>query len=1035
MIKTLVSLLINFRVTIFLLASFAIACAVATFIENDFGTAAAKHLVYNAKWFEMIIFLLALNGIGNIIKYKMYKKGKLPLLIFHLAFIIILIGSAITRYFSFEGTMHIREGNKSNYIVSGNTYLQFMVHDTNRKIEFEEELFINPLTNKKIDMDFKFSGKDISVVLSDVLINAKDTLIASTNGNDYLEIVTSGSSGMTSYYLIDGSTKSLNGLLVSFNDNSYTDAVHISSTDSGLVLNSPFAGTFMTMDDRNTGVLTSNTDHELKNRQLYNFNGIPIVYKSVHKNMELRKISGAITSERSNDILEVTVGVNDHTQRVYLAGGRGYVLPKTEFKLDGLNFSLSYGSKYYTTPFYIQLDDFRLKRYPGSMSPSAYESAVTLYDYRKSENGVEHLIHMNYVLDYDGYRFFQSSYDKDELGSVLSVNHDTWGTRVTYLGYSLLILGMILTLLSNKSRFKRLGGNVKKLQLKRNTIASLALISTFLISTNIALAQDKNAIIDNPVINVKHAEKFERLLIQEHSGRIIPMQTLASEILRKVSRKENFKNQTPSQVLLGMLHNTHYWEHEPLIKVNHPELKKKLEAKGNYATFLDFFDENFNYILHRDVSIANRKKPSVRSKYDKEVLAVDERVNICYSVFHGTLLRLFPDPNDANNTWYNSQDFRKFDTVNSVFVESALSKYYTLIDESISSNDWFRADSMLNEIAAFQQLNGAVIIPSESIIGMEIFYNKINIFKRLFVYYLFIGIVLLIVLFVDIFKKNKFSNKLVTILSYFLGILFILHTLGLGMRWYISDHAPWSNAYESMIYIGWVTILAGFLFSRTSKMTLAATSILTSLILMVAHLNWLDPEITPLVPVLKSYWLMIHVAIITGSYGFLGLGALLGFINLILMIFRKNHNKRKIDDTISELTHLNEMTITVGLFMAAIGTFLGGVWANESWGRYWGWDPKETWALIIVLTYAIIMHLRFITKGNNRYIFNLASVLGFSSVIMTYFGVNYFLSGLHSYAAGDPVPIPTFVYYTIAVITIVAVFANINHNKKFEKIE
>ena len=1035
MLKSLVSLLINFRLTIFLLAAFAISCAVATFIENDFGTAAAKHLVYNAKWFEMIIFLLALNGVGNIIKYKMYKKGKYPLLIFHMAFIIIIIGSAITRYFSFEGTMHIREGNKSNYIVSGNTYFQFMVNDTKRKIEFEKELFINPLSNKKIAMDFKFSGEDITVALSDVIINAKDTLIASPNGKDYLEIVTVGPSGMVEYYLADSSTKSFNGLLVSFNDNSYNDAVHISSTGSGLLLNSPYNGTYMAMDDRKSGELTSNTDHELKNRHLYNFNGVPIVYKKIHKNVELRKISGAITSERSQDILEITVGVNDHTQRVYLAGGRGYVLPKTKFKLEGLNFSLSYGSKYYTTPFYIKLDDFRLKRYPGSMSPSAYESAVTLYDYRISENGIKHLIHMNYVLDYDGYRFFQSSYDKDELGSVLSVNHDTWGTRVTYLGYSLLIFGMIFTLLSNKSRFKRLGGNVKKLQLKRNTMVTLAFITTFSISTNSANAQQKSALIDNPTINVSHAEKFERLLIQDHSGRIIPLQTLASEILRKVSRKENYNDQNSSQILLGMMYNTHYWEHEPLIKVNHSELKKKLGAKGNYATFLDFFDENFNYLLHRDVSIANRKKPSMRSKYDKEILAVDERVNICYSVFHGTLFKLFPNPNDDNNTWYNSQDFRKFDTVNSVFVESALSKYYTLIDESIGSNDWSRADSMLNEIAAFQQLNGAVIIPSESIIGMEIFYNKINIFKRLFKYYLFIGIALLFVLFANIFKKNKFSNKLVTVLSYFLGILFILHTLGLGMRWYISDHAPWSNAYESMIYIGWATILAGFLFSRTSKMTLAATAILTSLILMVAHLNWLDPEITPLVPVLKSYWLMIHVAIITGSYGFLGLGALLGFINLILMIFRTNHNKRKIDDTISELTHLNEMTITVGLFMAAIGTFLGGVWANESWGRYWGWDPKETWALIIVLTYAIVMHLRFITKVNTRYIFNLASVLGFSSVIMTYFGVNYFLSGLHSYAAGDPLPIPTFVYYTIGVITIVAVLAKINHKKKFEKIE
>ena len=176
------------------------------------------------------------------------------------------------------------------------------------------------------------------------------------------------------------------------------------------------------------------------------------------------------------------------------------------------------------------------------------------------------------------------------------------------------------------------------------------------------------------------------------------------------------------------------------------------------------------------------------------------------------------------------------------------------------------------------------------------------------------------------------------------------------------------------------------------------------------------------------------MAIITGSYGFLGLGALLGFINLILMMFRRSNKNRKINNTSAELTHLNEMALTVGLFMAAIGTFLGGVWAHQSWGRYWCWDPKETWALVIVLTYAIIMHLRFITKSNSRYVFNLASVLGFGTVIMTYFGVNYFLSGLHSYAAGDPVRIPTFVYYTIGTISIVAFFAYINFKKNPEKI-
>ena len=204
---------------------------------------------------------------------------------------------------------------------------------------------------------------------------------------------------------------------------------------------------------------------------------------------------------------------------------------------------------------------------------------------------------------------------------------------------------------------------------------------------------------------------------------------------------------------------------------------------------------------------------------------------------------------------------------------------------------------------------------------------------------------------------------------------------------------------------------------------MAATSVVSSLLLMVAALNWLDPEITNLVPVLNSYWLLIHVAIITASYGFLALGALLGFLSLLIMILQSNKNKSRLNLTLKELTFINEMTITVGLFMLSIGTFLGGVWANESWGRYWGWDPKETWALASMLVYIFVLHMRFIPKLKSMYAFNLASLIAFSSIIMTYFGVNFYLSGLHSYAKGDPMPIPSFVYYSIVTVTIVAVLA------------
>jgi cytochrome c-type biogenesis protein CcsB len=291
-----------------------------------------------------------------------------------------------------------------------------------------------------------------------------------------------------------------------------------------------------------------------------------------------------------------------------------------------------------------------------------------------------------------------------------------------------------------------------------------------------------------------------------------------------------------------------------------------------------------------------------------------------------------------------------------------------------------------------------------------------------------LGFLLLVFVIMQIFKNRKWLNALVTILKWLIYSSFALHTIGLIVRGVISGHAPWSNGYESMIYIAWATLLSGVLFSRKSALTLVATTIVASLLLMVAHLNWLDPEITNLVPVLKSYWLMIHVAIITASYGFLALGAMLGLFALWLIFIGKISGNKKLDLVCEEITIINEKSLTIGLYMLTIGTFLGGIWANESWGRYWGWDPKETWAMVSILVYAIILHLRFIPALQSRYVFNLASVIGIWSIIMTYFGVNYYLSGLHSYAAGDPIPIPSFVYYLIGIMVVSAILAKLNFN-------
>ena len=271
------------------------------------------------------------------------------------------------------------------------------------------------------------------------------------------------------------------------------------------------------------------------------------------------------------------------------------------------------------------------------------------------------------------------------------------------------------------------------------------------------------------------------------------------------------------------------------------------------------------------------------------------------------------------------------------------------------------------------------------------------------------------------FEKDYLILK--KVFFYLLLIGFLAHTVGLIMRWYISSHAPWSDTYESLIYIGWSTLLAGLVVFRKSLLSLCASSILGGVIMLVAHLSFISPQITTLVPVLKSYWLSIHVSVITASYGFLGLGALLGFMVLTLMIFRNDKNKERLDIQIRQLVAVNEISLIIGLSMLTIGNFIGGVWANESWGRYWGWDPKETWSFISIVVYAIVLHLRFIPKLNSVYVFSVASVISFASIIMTYFGVNFYLSGLHSYASGDKVPVPSIVYYIGVVVVIVSIFA------------
>lgn len=324
-------------------------------------------------------------------------------------------------------------------------------------------------------------------------------------------------------------------------------------------------------------------------------------------------------------------------------------------------------------------------------------------------------------------------------------------------------------------------------------------------------------------------------------------------------------------------------------------------------------------------------------------------------------------------------------------------------------------------------------MPTENHIQSEILYNKFDIFKKLFSWYVYASVLLFALCIVQIFYPTRFVSYYSKILVRIIGSLFVVHTLGLIARWYISGHAPWSDAYESMIYVAWATMLFGLLFGRKSQLTIASTAFVVGMILMIAHWNWMDPAIANLQPVLNSYWLMIHVAIIVGSYGPFAIGMILGAVALLLMIFTTKNNKKKLDLSIKELTYINEMALTIGLVMLTIGNFLGGQWANESWGRYWGWDPKETWALISIMVYAFVIHMRFVPSLRGSWIYNVVSVFAFYSILMTYFGVNFYLSGLHSYAKGDQVVTPTFIWWSVGIVSTISLISYFKYKKYYKK--
>ncbi|MDF1877675.1 cytochrome c biogenesis protein CcsA [Sulfurimonas sp. SAG-AH-194-L11] len=1042
--KQILSFISSMKTMAILMLIFAFSVGYATIVENDFGTMTAKAEIYNARWFEVLLGLLALNLALNIHKHKMYTLKKAPIFLFHSGFLVILLGAAITRYAGYEGSMHIREGGEASSMVSADTFIEVGVQSAGKSTSTSQKVYLSSRSKNSIDISVSIDDKNVNVNLLEYIPDAVEELVEDKeHGKPIAKFMLTQNGQGKPVALEQGQFVDGGSFIIDFGSGETFSKPLISITLKGgtpYITHDEALSTFR-MADRVKSELQANATDELNQRVLYSTpSGGSFVLRDFMTHAVKKLVSSSASSMNRKmkmnsggiDALRFNVSVGNTSKELVVYGKKGVISIPTDTFIDGVKVNVSYGAKDIAIPFKIHLNDFQLDRYPGSMSPASYASEVTLID---EEEGIKinYRIFMNNILEHRGYRFFQASYDRDEKGTVLSVNNDP-GTLPSYLGYLLLAIGMFWSLLSKKHRFSRLAAKAKKASEAKIVPALLAFGLIFA-----SMPSDINAAELDPAIKTilafdkEHAEKFGELIIQDTQGRMKPMNTLATEILAKIYRGSSLQvgsySLTPDQVILGMMIRPDIYREVKLIRTKDPKINEAIGAPSDakYVSFSQFFHDAEGmrgYKLAEIVDEATRKEPKYRNKLDKAALKVDEKVNVAYMVFTGSLLKMWPLKSDETNKWYATiEALQTFNTDDGLKVRDAAVTYFSAVDSALASGDWRDSNDALAEIAVYQKENGSAVYPSANSIKAEIFANNANIFERIYPLYLLMGFILLLLSFAKIIQPKLKMDLITKGALYLLILFFAAHTVGLALRWYISGHAPWSNGYESMVYISWATVLAGFIFSKRSSMTLASTAILSGLILFVAHLNWMNPQVTNLVPVLNSYWLSIHVSMITASYGFLGLGALLGFITLLLFIIKTEKNAKQITLSIKELNSINEMSLMVGLVLLTVGNFLGGVWANESWGRYWGWDPKETWALVTILVYAVVIHLRFLKSLYSEFNFSVISLLSFTSVLMTYFGVNYYLAGMHSYAKGDPVPIPDFVPVTYSILAVVILLA------------
>ena len=643
------------------------------------------------------------------------------------------------------------------------------------------------------------------------------------------------------------------------------------------------------------------------------------------------------------------------------------------------------GMKEEKLPFSLCLQKFEAKMHDGTNAVADYSSKFTVID---GDDKSEGEVSMNNIYSHRSYRLYQSSYDEDGKGSVLAINADPYGIPVTYTGYALLFISLVWMLFDPKGGYRKL---LKSPLLKKGALMTALILSMGNIQTLHAESATGN--LQNAVLPKETAEKFGELHIL-YNDRICPVQTFALDFCKKIYGARSYQGLTAEQVLSGWVFYGNTWANEPFIKIKSGEMKTAMNLP-DYASLNTFFNREMGgYTIGQYVQEYYNGQ---QDKFHQQAADIDGKIQIIMELREGISLKVLPYTFTKNvkatkdhsfikagtTTWFSPVDKlpQAVEHQHALYIKNV----FSLLNGDVKAGNTSRVNEFFVKMKKYQEVSSGNSLPTGIQYKAERINNAFPFATILFMANLTLGF---IALFYTIYRmtKKREIKALNIALPILLGVSFLALTFGLALRWIISGNVPMSNGYESMLTVAWFVMLISILMLLRIRIVMVFGFLISGFFLLVSHINQMDPTIGQMMPVLNSPLLSMHVSIIMMSYALLSLTFICGIMGICM----RSHGE--------ELQALSRLFLYPALTTMGFGIFIGAIWANVSWGTYWSWDSKETWALITFMIYAVVVHTQSLPVFRKPLVYHIYITLAFMSIAMTYFGVNYFLTGMHSYA-------------------------------------